>query len=112
MDPWYTCQPVGKHKLPSLWWLLCVLNLVFLNEKSTILFAFHELLYCILHWGVPESQIQQRTGHRFLEVLRKYERTSVSQHQAVSNMLLSSTDLTYSEQHLSSATSHAVTSQT
>ena len=37
--------------------------------------------------GVPEKMIQERTGHRSLEALRMYERTSERQHQAVSAVL-------------------------
>ena len=37
--------------------------------------------------GVPEKLIQERTGHRSLEALRSYERSSASQHQAVSQIL-------------------------
>ena len=37
--------------------------------------------------GVPEKIIQERTGHRSLKALRMYERTTTSQHIAVSNVL-------------------------
>ena len=37
--------------------------------------------------GVPKKMIQERTGHRSLEALRMYERTSEQQHQAVSAVL-------------------------
>ena len=37
--------------------------------------------------GVPEKIIQQRTGHRSTKALRVYERTTLEQHQAVSNIL-------------------------
>ena len=33
--------------------------------------------------NVPERDIQQRTGHRSLEALRKYEHTSEQQQQAM-----------------------------
>ena len=32
--------------------------------------------------GVPEKIIKERTGHRSLEALRLYERTTSNQHQA------------------------------
>ena len=47
---------------------------------------------------VPEKIIQERTGHRSLEGLRVYERTSEKQHQAVSNILSSSSQSTYLSQ--------------
>ena len=37
--------------------------------------------------GVPEKIIQERTGHRSLEPLRTYERTTEHQHKAVSTPL-------------------------
>ena len=52
--------------------------------------------------GVPEREIQQRTGHCSLEALRKYERTAEEQHQAISNMLCSPDELPYSS-HLVAA---------
>ena len=38
--------------------------------------------------GVPEKIVQECTGHRTVKALRMYERTSASQHSAVSNILL------------------------
>jgi len=46
--------------------------------------------------GVPEREIQQRSGHRSLEALRKYECTGEKQHQAISNMLSSPVEQSYS----------------
>ena len=37
--------------------------------------------------GVPEKIIQERTGHRSLEALRTYERTTENQHKEVSTLL-------------------------
>ena len=37
--------------------------------------------------NVPEKVIQERTGHRSLEALRQYERTTTEQHKAVSWVL-------------------------
>ena len=39
--------------------------------------------------GVPEKIIQQHIGHLSLKALGVYERTTVEQHQAVSNILQS-----------------------
>ena len=50
--------------------------------------------------GVPEKVIQQRTGHRSLDSLRVYERTSTQQQQAASNILSGSHVQTYVEQVL------------
>ena len=48
--------------------------------------------------GVPEKVIQERTGHRSLEALQIYERSD-SQHQAVSNILSSSSDNYTDQRH-------------
>ena len=48
--------------------------------------------------GVPEKVIQERTGHRSLDSLRVYERTSTHQQQAASNILSGSNVQTYAEQ--------------
>ena len=48
--------------------------------------------------GVPEKAIQERTGHRSLDSLRVYERTSTQQQQAASNILSGSHVQTYAEQ--------------
>jgi len=45
--------------------------------------------------GVPERIIQERTGHRSIDALRLYKRTSESQQQAVSNVLASHTATSY-----------------
>ena len=37
--------------------------------------------------GVPEKIIQERTGHRSVEALRTYERTTTMQHMVVSKVL-------------------------
>ena len=37
--------------------------------------------------GVPEKLIKERTGHRSLEGLRSYERSSIQQYQAASKIL-------------------------
>ena len=45
--------------------------------------------------GVPESLIQKRTGHRSLDALRMYERVTPQQEKAVSDVLASTTELSY-----------------
>ena len=46
---------------------------------------------------VPEKIIKERTGHRSLEVLRLYERTTSNQHQAVSKVLSGQRKTTFQE---------------
>ena len=45
--------------------------------------------------NVPEKVIQERTGHRSLEALWLYEKTTTEQHQAVAQVLGSSATLSY-----------------
>ena len=47
--------------------------------------------------GVPEKIIKERTGHRSLEALRLYERTTSNQHQAVSKVLSGQRKTTFQE---------------
>ena len=48
--------------------------------------------------NVPQKIIQNVTGHRTLEALRKYEKTSDDQHQAVSKIMMSSKSIDYETQ--------------
>ena len=49
--------------------------------------------------GIPEGVIQKRTGHKSLDALRCYERTTIGQNLEVSNLLHQATSLLYSEDH-------------
>ncbi len=90
---------MGKHKLGGMVGGMC--EEAGIGERKTN----HSLRVTgatsLYNGGVPEREIQQRTGHRSLEALRKYERTGEQQHKAVSSMLSSAVDLPYSS-HLSS----------
>ena len=74
-DPWYQCQPVGKHKLNGMVARMC--EEAGLSKRKTN----HSLCVTgatsLYSGGVPE---RERTGHRSLEALRKYERTAEEQH--------------------------------
>ena len=48
--------------------------------------------------GVSEKVIKERTGHRSLEALRKYERTSDEQQVAVSEILTSQREILSNEE--------------
>ena len=93
-EPWYHCQPVGKHKLSGMVAQMC--EEAGLNERKTN----HSLRVTgatsLYNGGVPEREIQQRTGHRSIEALRKYECTGEEQHQAVSSKFSSPVELPYS----------------
>ena len=93
-EPWYHCQPVGKHKLSGMVAWMC--EEAGLSERKTN----HSLCVTgatsLYKGGVPEREIQQRTGHCSIEALGKYECTGEEQHQAVSSMLSSPVEVPYS----------------
>ena len=62
--------------------------------------------------SVPEKLIQEHTGHRSLDSLRLYERTSTSQQKSESNLLCSPVQIDYQPPTSSSvamSTSHPLT---
>ena len=83
--PWYTSVPVGKDTLSNKLKLMCKHAGVKGNKTNHSLRAASATqMYAN---GVPEKLIQERTGHRSLDALRMYERSSQQQHQAVSKIL-------------------------
>ena len=75
--PWFTLTPVGKNRLNKLLKEMCVaagLSNSFTNHSLRAYGAT-----AMFQAGIPEKLIQQRTGHRSIDTLRKYERTSESQ---------------------------------
>lgn len=88
-EPWYELAPIGKEKLRNMVRDMC--NEAGMEKKSN-----HSLRATgatqMFASNVPEKIIQSRTGHRSLQALRLYERPSDEQHQAVSNILTSSSD--------------------
>ena len=107
--PWYTCQPVGKHKLSAMVSTMC--EEAGIKERKTN----HSLRVTgattLYTGGVPEREIQERTGHRSLVGLRKYERTGEQQHQAISNMLASSVGIPYATHMTSTSRSQTAYTQ-
>ena len=93
---WYYSIPVGRNKLAQMVPEICKLANI----------SGHKTNYSLRATGatelyeaeVPEKIIQERTGHRSLECLRTYERTSDKQHQAVSNILSSTSQSSYHAQ--------------
>lgn len=83
--PWYSAVPLGKHTLQQKVRKMCTEAGVSGNKTNHSLRATGATeLY---KKGVPEKLIQERTGHRSLESLRTYERSSEEQHKAVSTLL-------------------------
>ena len=83
--PWFTGVPVGRNKLSKMVPDMCKEAKISGHKTNHSLRATGATeLYTA---GVPEKIIQERTGHRTLESLRMYERTSEKQQQAVSKVI-------------------------
>ena len=82
--PWFTLAPIGKNKLGDTIKDMC-------KETGLARYTNHSLrayeTTTMYQAGVSEKLIQQRTGHRSLDALRKYEHTSEMQLLNVSNVL-------------------------
>ena len=101
---WYYSIPIGRNKLSQMVPEICRLGNIQGHKTNHSLRATGATeLY---EAEVPEKIIQERTGHRSLECLRMYERTSERQQQAVSNILSSSSQSTYQAQ-LAQINSHS-----
>ncbi len=97
--PWFANCPIGRNTLASIVKKMCSeagmegkrTNHSLRATGATELFRAH----------VPEKLIQQRTGHRSIEALRVYERTTGEQHRTISAIQSSSQTLQYSETNVS-----------
>ena len=91
--PWFICAPVGRNTLDGM--VAKMFSAVGISGKTN-----HSLRVTgttrLFTSQVPEKIVQQRTGHRLLEALRKYERTSKDQDIAVSSILSSPTAVNFS----------------
>ena len=91
--PWYYCAPIGHNKLFKMVSEMCKLASIPGHHSNHSLRATGATqLYTA---GVPEKIIQKRTGHRSVECLRSYKRTSEKQQHAVSKILSASTELNF-----------------
>jgi len=83
--PWFTCIPVGRNRLNSMVKEMCK------EAEFNDTFTKHSLRAYgatkMFQAKVPEKSIQQRTGHKSLEALQRYERTSLPQFLDVSNVM-------------------------
>ncbi len=98
---WYESVPVGKNKLSNIVREMCIDANIDVKTNHSLRATGATALF---HGNVPEKIIQNVTGHRSVEALRKYERTSKGQHQATSNVLMSKEPSSYAK-HLNIATS-------
>ena len=92
--PWYANQPVGKHTLNSMVKVCC-------EEAGIKGMTNHSLRATgatkMFTAGVPEKVIQERTGHRSLEGLRQYEKTSIKQHIAATHVVASNSSKPFAD---------------
>jgi hypothetical protein len=84
--PWFTSQPMGKNQLSKM-----VSNMFQKAGISGKNVTNHSLRASgttqLYRAGAPENIIQERTGHKSLDALQLYERTSMDQHENVSKVL-------------------------
>ena len=99
---WYEAVPAGKNKLGSMVKDMCLEAGVDHKTNHSLRATGATTLF---HSNVPEKMIQNVTGHRSLEALRKYERTSDEQNEAVSEIMMSGQPLLYEKQLNIAATS-------
>ena len=87
--PWYAAQPCGENKLAGM--VKSMFAMIGVSGKTN-----HSLratgASMMFQAGVPEKIVQERTGHRSLEALRMYERTTTTQHMEVSRVLSAQKD--------------------
>ncbi len=91
--PWFSSVPVGRNELHKMVQKMCA-DAGISGKKTN-----HNLRATgasqLFQANVPEKVIQERTGHRSLEALRLYKKTTTEQHQAVAQVLGSSATLSY-----------------
>ena len=83
--PWFKIIPVGKNRLNTMLREMCAEAGITANYTNHSLRAYGTTT--MFQAGVSEKLIKQRTGHKSLESLRQYERTSESQLLDVSNVV-------------------------
>ena len=83
--PWFSSVPIGRNKLNGLLKEMCAEAGITGNFTNHSLRAYGATT--LFQSGVPEKLIQQRTGHRSIDALRQYERTSESQLVEISNII-------------------------
>ena len=100
--PWYSAVPIGKHTLNDKVKKMCLEAGVQGNKTNHSLRATGATR--MYQSGIPEKVIQERTGHRSLEGLRSYERSSEQQHQIASASTVLSIPQTQTYHHAQHAT--------
>ena len=93
-EPWFMCQPMERNTLDSM--VARMFEAIGVKGKTN-----HSLGVTgttrLFNAQVPKQIVQERSGHCSLDSLRRYERTSKEQHQAVSSILSSASRLPFTE---------------
>ena len=94
-SPWYEAVEIGKNLLGSFVKDMCKDAGLSSRSNHSLRATGAMSVFCS---NVPEKIIQSTTGHRSIDGLRKYERISSEQHQALSSVMMSSELTTYEQQ--------------
>ena len=78
--PWFTSVPVGKNTLSGMTKTMCTEAGVSGNKTNHSLRAY--AVTEMYNAGIPEKVIQDRSGHRSIDGLRKYEKISEQQKES------------------------------
>ena len=100
--PWYAPVPIGKHTLNTMVKKMCE-DAGIEGNKTNHSLRVTSATQMYQH-GAPEKVIAERTGHRSLDGLRTYERSSETPHRALSTLLSSNIKPTDSTQSITSKT--------
>ena len=84
-QPWYSSVPIEKNKLPSMVRTMCSLAEIQGNKTNHSLRSFG--VSSMFEQHIPEKNIQERSGHRSLDALGVYEKTTNQQKIAASRVV-------------------------
>ena len=105
---WFLIQPVGRNTLASMVKNMC--SQIGVTGKTN-----HSLRATgatrLFEANVPEKLIQERTGHKSTDALRRYERTSVVQQKAVSSVICASNPTSFQTTVVNSVPDQPVSSE-
>ena len=105
---WFTNKPLGHNTLENMMATICKkANVTGYKTNHSLRATVASRLY---HSGLDEQLIMERTGHRSIEGIRSYKRTSNQQQVTVSNVLNSAglmVDYTTTAQCSSSSSEHS-----
>ena len=82
---WFFMQPVGRNTLASMVKSMCSQISVTGKTNYSLRATGATRLF---EANVPEKLIEERTGHKSTDALRRYEHTSVIQQKAVSSVFV------------------------